>query len=267
MSKKRGVLTQCLTPNFVDLLVTFALITVAIPIVIFFEVRPLISTIYFFILPSLYLLWRKPKNLVRTFAGSFLIGIVFGFSFDFVAIVNNAWADGNGQLIFGHIFDVVPIDHIIWFFFWAFIIIVFYEHFLEHENTNRISKNYIYAALPTIFIAIAVPIVHFINPNVFLMGYAYLVLGIFATLPLVLLVWKKPHLAIKFLKIAPFFFILFLAFELTALYLNQWMFLGEYIGYVEILGLRFPIEEFFFWICVSSMVVLSDYEILVDDLQ
>lgn len=250
-----------------DLLVTFGLVAAAIPIVVYFEVRPLISTIYFFILPSLYLVLRKPKNLTRTIVGSLLIGVVLGFSLDFLAIVNNAWADGDGQLVFGHIFGVVPIDHMIWFFFWAFIIIVFYEHFLETENTSRLSSHLKLAALPAVLVALGIPIVYLFHPSALQFGYAYLVLGSAAVLPLVVVALKKPRLAVKFLKIAPFFFFLFMAFELTALYLDQWSFPGQYLGYVQILDFSIPLEEFFFWIVVSSMVVLSDYELAVDDMR
>ena len=60
-------------------------------------------------------------------------------------------------------------------------------------------------------------------------------------------------------------FLLFLVYELTALKLGQWVFLGEYIGGVEIFNSQFPFEEFFFWIMISSATCLSYYEIFVDD--
>lgn len=265
MKKRRS--DRRFSPRMIDLLVTCGLILVAIPIIVIFQVRPLISTIYFFVLPSLYLMLRKPKNLIRTLAGSLLIGVVLGFSLDFLANVNHAWDYGQGQLIFGRILGVVPVDDMIWFFFWAFIIIVFYEHFLERESSDRLSKHFISAALPALIMAAGIPIIYVLRPTALYLGYAYLVLGILATLPLVVVAIKKPTLAIKFLKIAPFFVFLFLSFELTALYLNQWSFPGQYIGHVQIFSLVIPLEEFFFWIVASSTVVLSDYELAVDDMK
>ena len=79
------------------------------------------------------------------------------------------------------------------------------------------------------------------------------------------LLTKKSELLFKFLKVSAFFFFLFFAFELTALRLGQWNFPGRYIGKVEIFNLVFPFEEFFFWILLSSTVVLSYYELYVDD--
>src|SRR5438105_895560 len=98
----------------IDLLVVIALVLIAVPIIIKFNVRPLISSVYFFLLPALYLLIRKPKNLKRIFAGSFLIGVIFGFIFDFLAVYNNSWFESTPQLVFtGRILGVVPIDELI----------------------------------------------------------------------------------------------------------------------------------------------------------
>ena len=60
----------------------------------------------------------------------------------------------------------------------------------------------------------------------------------------------------------PFFF---LSFELTALKLDQWRFPGENIGHVQLFGLLFPFEEFIFWIVFGTPIILSYYELFVDD--
>lgn len=250
----------------IDLAVVSGIVIFSIPIILSLQVRPLVSSIFFFILPSAYLLVRNPRPLKRIFTGALLFGILFGFILDFVAIFNGAWSEPVEQLVFQYkIFTVVPIDHIIWFFFWALLIIVFYEYFIERDLSDFVSHNIRYAFLPSIAALISILIIYFTNPNFLKFNYAYFFLGLFTLAPFFYLAFKKPLLLIKFVKISPFFFFLFLIFELTALKLNQWYFPGEYIGTVTLFNLTFPFEEFFFWILMSSTVVLSYYELYVDD--
>lgn len=64
-----------------------------------------------------------------------------------------------------------------------------------------------------------------------------------------------------------YFFFFSLVYELTALTLGQWSFPAEnqFIGFVEFLGLRFPLEEFIFWIMLGTSATLVLYEFFNDD--
>jgi len=84
-------------------------------------------------------------------------------------------------------------------------------------------------------------------------------------LPFFYVIFKKPKLLGKLLKAGLFNVFLFLSFELTALHLDQWRFPGEYIGTVQIFGLIFPLEEFVIWIILGTPIILSYYELFVDD--
>ena len=254
------------TKQIIDLAIVIGIILLAVPIILKFQVKPLISTFFFFVLPSLYLLLRKTERIKRTLAASFLFGIIFGYVFDFLAILNDAWTEPTQQLVFGYkVLGIVPIDHIIWFFFWVMIIIVFYEHFVEHERSDKISHNFKYALFPSFLTLIGTTVVFYIAPNILKFNYAYALLGLLTLLPFLFVVFRKPLLLIKFLKVSAFFIFLFLTFELTALKLGPWYFPGQYIGKIELMGLAFPFEEFFFWILMSSTIVLAYYEEFVDD--
>lgn len=249
-----------------DLLVVLGLVLIGVPIVLKFQVRPLTSSIFFFILPASYLLYLKPRRIKRILTGSFLFGILFGFVFDFLAIFNKAWSEPVEQLIFKFkILGIVPIDHIIWFFFWTMIILVFYEHFVEHERSDKLSHNFKYALFPSIIVLLITVLIFTFNENFLRFSYAYLLLGLAAVSPLLFVVFRYPLLLPKFFKVGLFFIFLFLVYELTAVKLGQWYFPGEYIGHLKIIGLEFPFEEFLFWILLSSSAVLSYYEWLVDD--
>ncbi len=107
---------------------------------------------------------------------------------------------------------------------------------------------------------------YFYYQNILHFRYAYLVIGsLFGVPPLIVVIWRKPELLIKFVKASMFLIFLFLSFEITALKLDQWRFPGEYIGYVSLFGVTFPLEEFFFWIVMSTAISLVYYEFFVDD--
>lgn len=112
----------------------------------------------------------------------------------------------------------------------------------------------------------AILLTYFIQPSFLYFDYAYLVLGLISLCLFAYLVYKNPILLRKFILTAPFFIFLYLLFEITALYLGQWNFTGQYIGTVELVGgLRFPLEELVIGILLSSSVVLSYYKLYVDD--
>lgn len=164
--------------NLNDLLVVIGLILLSIPIIVLFRVRPLISAIYLFFIPSMYLLLKRPRSIHRLLAGTLLFGIAFGFIFDFIAVYNRAWYVPDHQLVINYrILGVVPIDETIWFILWVFSIIVFYEHFIEHDLSDKISHNYRYGILPSLFALVFLLITYFVDPELLHFGYAYLVLG------------------------------------------------------------------------------------------
>jgi len=85
------------------------------------------------------------------------------------------------------------------------------------------------------------------------------------SLPAAYLINKKPRLITKFAKASLFYIFVLTSFELTALYLNQWRFTGEFIWLIPIFGTTLPIEEFVFWIILGTPVGLAYYELYMDD--
>jgi hypothetical protein len=75
-----------------------------------------------------------------------------------------------------------------------------------------------------------------------------------------------PKFILKFLKIAAYFFYLTLLYEITALRLDWWVFPGkQFLGWVYISDVRFPIEELVFWLALFAMAILTYYEFFDDD--
>ena len=236
------------------------------PLIVYLRVKPLTSAVLFFAVPSLYLLIREPKRLKRILAGTFLIGVIYGFAFDFLSNFNKAWVVPDPQLWFKfRLLGILPADELIWFVLWALFILVFYEHFYEHERSDDLSHHYVAGLIPGILIWGGLFLMFIVRPSALFLKYSYFDTIILSLLAPLYLTLKNPNIIIKLVKLGVFFFCLFFIYELTALYLGQWYFPSHYIGKIEISGLMFPLEELFFWIILSSTVVVCLYEEFVDD--
>lgn len=248
-----------------DFFVVIGLVIISAFLAVFFKLTSLLTTLLFFGLPSGYLIIRKPSNFKKAALGGLLFGLLWGFSFDFIAELNRAWSYPRPLTFPDYFLGVVSLDVMIWFFLWAFLIIAFYEYFVEYDFSKKISPNIRYSIFFG-FLTLSVVIALFkTNPDLLRFPYAYLVLGALTLGPFLYVVRKRPKLLHKFLKITPFFVFLYLSFELVALYLNLWNFPGQYLGMIEIWHLRFPLEEFVFWILASSAVAASYHELFIDD--
>lgn len=253
-------------PRRVDLFALIIYNVLLIPAVLFFKVSFLVSTTLFFVIPSVYLALRGPLPWKRILHASVVFSFLL-FLMDFLAEFNEAWI--VPKLFFAQkIFSTVSIDILIWGFFWILFILIFYEHFLEHDRSNKISKRFKIFGVVLLVIFLVILSKFFGSPAKLHVPFVYLFLGVAALLLflLIMLKVKKPAILLhKFLLVSLFFAFVHLAHELTALKLGQWYFPGQYIGNVNILGIIFPIEEFFFWILISAGVALSYYEFFVDD--
>lgn len=242
------------------------LVLLFIPCILYFQVRLLTSAVLFFVIPTVFLLLRQPKQLKRLGA-SVVAGMVVAFTADFLAEFNGAWSWApEGQLMFSDkLFGLIPADVLIWYFFWIMFTVVYYEHFFENDKSKNISHRFKLALTFFLTILALVVAAFYVNKEVLRFQYAYLLVAVFGSLPFFYLIFRKPYLVSKLLKAGIFNIFLFLSFELTALKLDQWRFPGEYIGKVSLLGLQFPFEEFVFWILLGTPIILSYYELYVDD--
>lgn len=249
-----------------DFLVVAGIIILSIPIILIFNARPLIAALFFFVIPTIYLFLRKKKPIKEVLLGALLIGNGIGLIFNIIASANGAWNEVGSQLVFNYrIFGFMPVDEPVWFFFWALFILVFYEHFYERDRLDRLSKRFKYIAIPTLITVALVALVSLVDKTKLSLKYAYFVCMTPIIIPVAFIVKYRPAMLVKFIKTGAFFFVLFFIYELIAVKLGQWYFPGQYVGWVELLGLRFPFEELLFWMGLSSFTVLAIYEGFVDN--
>lgn len=248
-----------------DILILLLINVFAIVVSFSFHTNFLTSTILFLGFPSLYLLYREKRYFKKIFLASISFGIFFGFVFDFIAELNKAW-DWNGGLLFGKILGVVQIDVMVWFFLWISHIFLFYEHFIDRKKLrSKVSVRQLEVfAVSVLSVALLISVYKFF-PSFLYFDKAYLRLCLIVSVPFLIIFLKEPRLVWHTLPMITYFSFVYLAHEITALHLDQWRFPGDYIGLVHMFGVSFPIEEFVFWIILSSLIGSIYYELCFDN--
>ena len=247
------------------LMIAFPILATVLTIVC--ETNFLESILLFFVLPSVYLSFRRPALVLKSLIFTTIFSLPLGIMIDYLAIMDNSW------FVPFTVFDVrfmgvIPIEDFIWVYFWVYFIIMFYEYFLDHgKRSDRISSKFKYLIALLTSVSIVFASCFFVAPDLLSIEYFYLKGGIIvAIIPLIIIFFLNSNLFIKYIKIGTYFAIMSLMFELVGLHNDQWVFTGNnFIGFIEFLGHRFPLEEFTFWILLGSIWVLSYYEIFADD--
>ena len=161
---------------------------------------------------------------------------------------------------------VFPIDTFLWAFSVTYLTIAFYEYIFDEDKVKtKFSKNIKYLVYILSAILIIFGIIYSVNDGIIIIKYFYIYFALgFFIIPPTIIIWKYPKIMKKVIYQGLFFFVLSILYELTAIHAGHWIFPGDYIGFVEILGLRFPIEELLWlMLCVPSTIAI--YEFFVDD--
>lgn len=260
----------------IDLIVLIILPIIVAGVSLVFSTNFFTSILLFFATPSIYLSFKNILLIKKAtlFALSFGVGMIF-FA-DYLAVSDGAWFVPNTIFSF-RFFGMIPIEDFILAFFFVYYLIIFYDYFFDDhrkyflfnfkKKVELMNKNtkYFLTALSAILIVFISSF--YFNSNILVIKYSYLWLGIFfITIPIIIFLFLFPKLLPKYFKVAIYFFYILLLFEFVGIELNQWTFPGQhFIGYIEIFKYRFPLEEFIFWISLSSISVLSFYEFFYDD--
>ncbi|KKP92164.1 MAG: hypothetical protein UR94_C0004G0025 [Parcubacteria group bacterium GW2011_GWA2_36_10] len=250
----------------VDKIIMFLWPIIAAIVSLVIQANFFISMLLFLALPALYLSYRNKKMVKKMLLFS-LPALLIVIVIDYICEITGTW------LVMNSIFDYrilgfVTIDIIIWFFIYTYLIIAYYEYFLEHKFKDVLYKprlKYLYLYFLSVLVTFFV--VFFTNKAWLHIRYFYLLFGtVMAIIPITLVFNKFPNIITKFVKTGVYFFYLAIIYELTAITLNQWMFPGkDFIGIVTLFNISFPFEELFFWMLLGAMSILSYYEFFDDD--
>lgn len=249
-----------------DILILLLINVFAVIVSFTFHTNFLTSTILFLGLPSLYLLYKEKSYFKKIFLASVSFGIFFGFVANFIAELNKAWDLNGTGLFLGKILGVVHVDIMIWFFLWVFHILLFYEHFIDRKKLkSKVSLRQFEVLSVSILSVVFLVGIYKFFPSVLYFDKAYLTLCLTGSIPFFIIFFKKPKLVWHTIPMVAYFSFVYLTHEISGLHLDQWRFSGDYIGWVNMFGVSFPIEEFVFWIILSSLIGSIYYELSFDN--
>ncbi|MBI4973411.1 hypothetical protein HZC27_02250 [Candidatus Roizmanbacteria bacterium] len=120
-----------------DFFVLVILSVVSTALLLFIKANFLVSTLVFFGLPSVFLSFRQPLKILKTFTFSFLMCIPFTFIFDYLIAKDRGWYIVNSVFPW-RLFDIVVIEQFIWCFLYIYYIVMFYEYFLDKKEKKTI---------------------------------------------------------------------------------------------------------------------------------
>jgi len=229
-----------------------------------FKANFIVATLLFLVLPSIYISLRDKKSVARAAIFS-LAAMPFLFVLEYFAVKSGAWY--FTKTIFStRIFDTIIPEVLLWYFFWVYLVIIYYEYFIDYDKHPKLYGHklkypfFIFIALviSTIFLAI-----YKVSVSI---PYFYLIIGIImAVIPVALALFDFPKLFTKFTKVTIYFFYLYLVIDLTEIALGHWIYPGKFIGWFEMFGQKLPVEELFAWIILGAAALLSWYELFDDD--
>jgi len=227
----------------------------------------LVSILLFFGVPATFLSYIKPKFIKKIALFSVVFGVPLAIIIDYIMEVTRAWFTPKtvfGFLLFGN----VMIEDIIFTVLYLYLVAMFYEVFLDKPHKAKLADPKLKYLFIGSMVALTVFIFFYItNPRLLAIDFFYLKVGfVVGVIPIILVLLKFPSWFDALLKTTVYFFYLAFLFEIVALLLGQWAFPAEaqFIGFVNILGIRFPMEELLFWILLGGMAALSYYKFFDD---
>ncbi len=250
------------------------------PLIAFFtassiDVGILGSIFLFFISPAIYLSFVAPKYIQRALVFSFITAVPFGIIFDYIMQVTGGWAVAGAAIPF-KLFTYVTPEQIIWLFFFSYFVIMFYEVFFDrHEkdclctrcsHVSPTRKKYLVFILSVLLGTFVT--FFFLAPEVLAIEMFYAKGGlIFLLIPILLVAHKIHSMQRKLLLTGLYFFYHGLTYQISALKLGLWNYpdASQFIGWVNIFGVSFPLEELLFWITFGAIGVVAWYEYFHDD--
>jgi hypothetical protein len=161
------------------------------------------------------------------------------------------------------ILGVFPLEEIAWSFLFFYLILAVYNAIYRKNFDSTISsKNnlhllWISVISGLLFFAILVFEKQWLVMNHF---YPWMLFGVMV-LPPAVVVGFRPYVLKRTLLLAVAFGVFFLLFyEYSALKTGQWMFGGDYVGWIRLFDVRFPLEELLFaFLAVPGAVAMYEF--------
>ncbi len=225
-------------------------------------------------LPTMLLFWGVPAVLLSYIAKDHIkkafmfaiIGTPFLMCLDLIFYLTRQWYVVSSFT--NRLFGIVAWDDAIYFFLWVYFPVLFWEYFFEKQTHEPLfGKRMFKLTAMFVFVSVGILLTYFYTPYLAQIQYFYLISTIiFIIVPIIIGALINPKLEVKFLATGIYFAFNSIIYEVTAISLNQWYYPStQFIGWVDILGQRFPVEELLAWILLGSTAILTWYEYFDDD--
>lgn len=254
----------------IDLAVLFSIMIISTLFLMNFDTVftkiPILLIAFFCIPPTLYLSLRKKKDWKKILASVFLVGLLVGFLFTFIAELTDAWYVSITLIPF-RIFEIYTFDDTICMILFVLLTTVFYQHFFKlGEQKKGINKRFKYVIY---FLIVVIPIIILTfkyNPSFFVKEYSYAIwVGIINVIMPVVFLLKKPSFLPNLILPLIYFFILYFVIEIFGVVFDLWLYHGSYIGLIRFFGVVYPIEELIFWMLLYTPAIIASYEVFVNN--
>ncbi|MDH4358430.1 MAG: hypothetical protein OEV37_00565 [Candidatus Berkelbacteria bacterium] len=254
--------------NKIDLIILLLWPIIASAISLVYEPGALVSVILYLFLPSLYLSIRYPRFIKMALLFSAISSIPTMIVIDYIAQTTNAWLMYPNSVFPFKLFSIVTIEVVLWAFFSLYLIVIFYEAFVNEHIAKKLWKPQIkYYLWIVISVFIFFLFIKYLTPELLNIPYYYLAWGtVLLLIPFIIQAFKFPETTAKIVITGLYFFYLHFIYEIVAMKLGWWTFPGtEFIGWVEIVQIRFPVEELIFWFIFLALGSLTYFEYFFDN--
>jgi hypothetical protein len=97
--------------------------------------------------------------------------------------------------------------------------------------------------------------------------FAYFWAGLAAIIPTIYVIFRHPGLAPKLAILSFVFLIIWFFSQYFAVSYGYWGYTngGHYLGWIQFLTVKYPIEELLFWMLLYSPSIVAYYEVTMDD--
>lgn len=250
-----------------DWVIMLILPLAAAAISLFFHLRFLAGTFWFLVVPALYLSWRNPKLIQKPLAFSLMFGFATGIIVNYIMEATSSWGFPAPTFDPVYLFGVINLEPLLWWPPFYYLNIITYKYFFDSKVPSR-TPNQRYLVMILLAALTVFTVLIFTKPELLLTDFFYLKICILlAIVPTVLVVATHPFLMRKFAVIGTYFFFFAFLYEYVGLALGHWSFpnSSQFIGFVQMGRLQFPIEELFAWIVFGAPGTLAYFEFFSDD--
>ncbi len=227
-----------------------------------FNFNFLLTSIFFFVIPSVYLSFRNKNSIFRNLIFVLPFAAVTGIVADYILVLDNAWFVPT--LFPFRILGKVTVEELVWYVSIIYFCIVIYEHFQDRKRHN-LTDNHLKKLFFTLTLLFSTFIGIFLtHPLSLQISYFYFLTEIFLIVTIVLIISKYPSLFRHLIKVSIYLIAVSLMNLIVGAKLGNWVYTGShFIGWAKIYGVLIPFEEII--LSLILWLVIIEYFEFFDD--